>query len=81
MKKWLVIICIALVLVMLIPIPLQMKDGGTVVYDAILYDIYDVHRIAPLEYPKEDRTYETGFIEGTIIKIFGIEVFNNTTVD
>lgn len=72
MKKKLIIgICIFLIAVLLIPIPMRLKDGGTVRYNAILYTIEDVHRINP------DINSDQAYLEGTIIKILGIEVFNN----
>lgn len=72
MKKILIIaICLILTAVLLIPIPIRMKDGGTVEYKAVLYSISDVHRINP------DIDAEKPFLEGTIIHILGIEVFNN----
>ena len=77
MRGWLILGCLCFV-ILLIPVPLQMKDGGTVHYDAILYDVYDVHRIRPIDDPSLEGVYETEFIEGTIIKVLGIEVFNNT---
>ena len=57
---------------LLIPIKSVCKDGGTKVYSSILYDVYDVHRI----YDYDDQ--ETKYIEGKIIVILGIEVYNNT---
>ena len=32
---------------LLIPIPNRLKDGGTVVYQAILYSIENVHKLSP----------------------------------
>ena len=78
MKKAGVVICILITLILLIPFPAKMKDGGTVHYNAILYDVYDIHRIKPVDVPNEDGTYKTEYIEGIIVKIFGVEVFNNT---
>ena len=73
MKKKLIIgICILLIAVLLIPIPMRLKDGGTVRYTAILYTIEDVHRLNP------DINSDQEYLEGTIIKILGMEVFNNT---
>lgn len=69
-KKIAIIVCVILVLVLLIPIPLHLKDGGTVEYHALLYSVSNVHRIAP---DAEDDDFE----EGTIIKILGIEIYNN----
>ena len=54
---------------MLFPIPLRMKDGGTVRYQAIIYSISDVHRLS-LE-------SETGYEEGMIIEILGVEIYNS----
>ncbi len=73
MKKILVVLLSILLLILLFPIPLHLKDGGTVEYRAILYKISKVHRIA------SDEDIEAGqeFYEGIIIEIFGIEVFNN----
>ena len=69
MKKIIVIVCILAALVLLIPIPQKAKDGGTVHYDAILYDVYDVHSI--------DMESETGYAEGIVIEVLGKEIFNN----
>ena len=77
-KKIFIIIGIVFSLaILVIPIPAKMKDGGTVHYNAILYDIYDVHRVtSPLEW--NDAIVENEYIEGTIVKILGFEVYNNT---
>ena len=69
-KKNVYIVCVLLAIVLLIPIPLQLKDGGTVEYKALVYRVLKVHRLAPVESGKE---YE----EGIIIKVLGIEVYNN----
>lgn len=72
MKKKITIgVCVVLALALLIPIPGTLKDGGTRVYQAVLYRVEKVHRIAP---------YYEGRIEyltGTVVKILGMEVFNN----
>ena len=69
MKKRIFILIIALV-VLLTPIPFRLKDGGTVEYKALLYSVQNVHRLNPDPQGEE-------FIEGTIIEILGIEIFNN----
>ena len=71
MKKLLTGICIALALVLLFPFPVRQKDGGSVEWNALLYSVTDVHRINP------DINGATAFIEGTIVEILGVEVFNN----
>ena len=69
MKKLLAGICIILALVLLFPFPVRLKDGGSVEWNAVLYSVTDVHRLAP--------ELESGYLEGTVIEILGIEVFNN----
>ena len=70
MKKIIIItICVLLAIILLVPIPLRLKDGGTVVYQAVLYSIEDVHRL--------DHNSESGYIEGIVITIFGFEVYNS----
>lgn len=64
-KKIIIIVCVILV-VMLIPIRLQLKDGGTVEYKSILYKVSKVHR-----------TIDNGFDIGTEIRFFGIKIFDN----
>ena len=70
-KQLLAVAAVLLAAVLLFPIPLRKKDGGTVEYKAVLYSVQDVHRINPEINAKEE------FIEGTIVEIFGIEIFNN----
>ena len=72
-KKIIIVLGILLAAILLIPIPLRLKDGGTVKYQALLYSISDVHRFAPTE---NDVVYE----DGLIIEILRLEVFNNVAV-
>ena len=69
MKKLITTICILLVIALLLPVPMRMKDGGTVKYQAILYSVSDVHRLAP--------SAESGYEEGIIIEILGVQIFNS----
>ncbi|MBR6801343.1 MAG: hypothetical protein IKM61_06300 [Eubacteriaceae bacterium] len=71
-RKLTTIICVILAFILLFPVRLQYKDGGTVEYKALLYSIYDVHRINP------DMESEEMFIEGLIIEILGVKIFDNT---
>lgn len=73
MKKVLVTIFVIVLALLLIPIRGQMKDGGTVVYNAALYDVYILHRINPNTEPNQP-----DFITGTVVYILGVEVFNST---
>ena len=72
MKKVLIIILILVALILLFPIREQAKDGGSVRYTAILYDVYKVHCL----YGGPD----TGmlYVEGIIVEFLGHQVYNNT---
>lgn len=68
-KKLAIIIALILAVVLLFPIPMYLKDGGTVCYKALLYEIQYVHRLNALD----ESTYDNGII----IKVLGFEVFEN----
>lgn len=70
-KKVIIGVCILLVIVCLIPSRMYLEDGGTVVYNAILYQVEDVHRIGAGDDVKDE------YLEGTIVRILGIEVYND----
>ena len=70
-KKVMIGICVLLAIVLLIPIPMRLKDGGTVVYHAVLYQVEDVHRLGAVD------TAEDEYLEGMIVRILGMEVYNN----
>ena len=70
-KKVVTGICILLAIVLLIPIPMRLKDGGTVVYHAVLYQVEDVHRLGAVD------TAEDEYLEGMIVSILGMEVYNS----
>ena len=72
MKKIVMIgICVLLATVLLVPIPMRLKDGGTVVYHAVLYQVEVVHRLGAVD------TAEDEYLEGMIVRILGIEVYNS----
>lgn len=70
MKKKIVLgLCALLALALLVPIPTTLKDGGTKVYQAILYRVEQVHRIGPEGGPE--------YLTGTVVRVLGVEIFNN----
>lgn len=75
MKKILIaVVGIVLALVLLVPQKLYVKDGGTVVYHAVVYSVTKVHRIkAPTSQAVEVAEFE----EGTIVTVFGVEIYHN----
>ena len=70
-KKVMTGICVLLAIVLLVPIPMRLKDGGTVVYHAVLYQVEDVHRLGAVD------TAEDEYLEGMIVRILGMEVYNS----
>ena len=72
MKKR-ILICVAIVaaLVLLIPIPMRLKDGSSVVYQAVLYSVKDVHSLNP------DMESGAQYKEGIVIKVMGVKIFDN----
>lgn len=73
-KKVIVIAAISLLaLLLLIPIPRRLKDGGTVEFTALLYKVSRVHSLADTEETSQGEAYR----DGVIIEILGKEISNN----
>ncbi len=69
-KKYLIIaVVIILVAILIIPIPSKLKDGGSIEYKSLTYKITKVHQL--------NNNSKNGYDDGIIIKIFGVQVFNN----
>ena len=78
MKKKIVIgIVVFVILVLLVPIRLQMKDGGSVQYKAVLYSVTKYHQITMKEGSEEDGIVESGYRVGWGVEVLGLEIFNN----
>lgn len=67
MKKLIIILVVLAIL--LFPIPLKAKDGGTVTYFPITF----VYRVTV--YNRVERFMT---LKGTVVKIFGITIYDNT---
>ena len=70
-KKVMIGICVLLAIVLLVPIPMRLKDGGTGVYRAVFDQVEDVHRLGAVD------TAEDEYLEGMIVRILGMEVYNS----
>lgn len=78
MKKKIVIgIVVFFMLVLLVPIRMQMKDGGSVQYKAVIYSVTKYHQITLKEGSGEDGIVESGYRVGWGVEILGLEIFNN----
>lgn len=69
-KKLIVALCVIVMLVLFVPRVYALKDGGSKEYTALIYRITKVHSMNPVESEEE-------FTTGTIIEIFGREVYNS----
>lgn len=69
-KNILIMAIIVLLIILLFPIPMKLRDGGTVEYKALLYSVTKYHKLAPENSEKE-------YIDGIGIKILGKEIYNN----
>lgn len=75
-KKMMKIFLFLTMLILLFPIRMQLKDGGTIQYRALLYKISRVHKLIPIEeMEKEGKVKE--YDDGIVVEILGFEVFNN----
>ena len=71
MKKTKLFIIILVLIVMLFPWRFNLKDGGSVVYQSLFYQVTKYHSI---NYPSAENPY----IEGLEVKILGITVYRQT---
>ena len=70
-KKAMIGICVLLAIVLLVPIPMRLKDGGTVAYHAVLYQVEDVHRLGAVDTAGDE------YLEGMIVRILEMKVYNS----
>ncbi len=78
MKKKIVIgIVVFVMLVLLIPIRLQMKDGGSVQYKAVLYSVTKYHQITMEWDDENEEVADSGHLVGWGVEVLGLEIFNN----
>lgn len=69
-KKSVLIILIIISLILLIPIPMRLKDGGSVKYQALLYSVTKYHKL--------DHTSESGYVNGIRIEVLGMKIYDRT---
>ena len=72
-KKFFVVIAIIAVLVILLtPVRMNLKDGGSVRYKALVYEVTIIHQLAP------EVDGVKPYIDGFEIKILGMTVYRET---
>lgn len=73
-KKLRIIIPLIIALILLIPIPMHAKDGGTVTYNAVLYSVTKRHSMWN-ESGTPDGTF--GYLIGTEVRILWFTVYDD----
>ena len=76
-KKKIVIAAIVIIaaLVLLVPIPMHIKDGGSVKYKALLYEVTNYHMLAGIP-----ESPGAAYVDGLEIKILGLTVYTDPEV-
>ena len=69
-KKILITIIVVIALILLFPIPMRLKDGGSIRFQAVLYSITKYHQL--------NHESESGYVDGIGIEILGVELVNTT---
>ena len=75
-KKILIAVMIILLVILLFPTRNQLKDGGTVEYQSLVYKISKVKRLIFEEEAKKEGKVKN-YDSGIIIEILGFEIFSN----
>ena len=73
MKKKAFVIAAAVVLaILLVPVRMNLKDGGSIRYKALTYEVTKIHQLSP------NVDSEKTYIDGWEIKILGVTVYRET---
>ena len=70
-KKFFVVIAIIAV-ILLTPVRMNLKDGGSVSYKALVYEVTKIHQFTP------EADDVKPYIDGVEIKILGMTVYRET---
>lgn len=68
-KKLIIVASIIILILLLVPIRYVLKDGGTIVYQSLIYKITSYHSL--------DERYESGYLEGTEFELLGFSIYKN----
>ena len=74
--KVIIVVIVATLLILLFPIRLKLKDGGTVEYKALVYKVSKVKRLISIEEMEQEGKIKE-YDDGIIVEILGFEIFNN----
>lgn len=68
-KKLATFLVIAIIVVLLFPIRMNLKDGGSVRYKSLVYEITKIHQFSP------DLDCVKPYVVGLEIKFFGMTIY------
>ena len=71
-KSVVVIAIIALLVILLTPVRMNLKDGGSVRYKSLVYEVTKIHQLAP------EVDGVKPYIDGFEVKILGMTVYRGT---
>ena len=71
-KKLIIALCALLTVILLFPVRLQKKDGGSVSYKSFVYEVTKIHQFNP------EFDDVKPYIDGIEIKILGMRVYRET---
>ena len=71
-KKIFAILAIVVLVILLTPIRMNLKDGGSVRYKSLIYEVTKIHKLA------SDVDGVKPYIDGFEVKILGMTVFRET---
>lgn len=70
-KTFVIALVFVVLLILLTPIRVSLKDGGSVRYKSLVYEVTKIHQLAPVDGVKP-------FIDGVEVKILGMKVYRET---
>lgn len=71
-KAIFIIAAILIMAILLTPVRMRLKDGGSVRYKSLVYEVTKIHRLAP------EADGVKPYIDGFEIKILGVTIFRET---
>lgn len=71
-KAIFVIAAILIMAILLAPVRMRLKDGGSVRYKSLVYEVTKIHRLTPAADGVKP------YIDGLEVKIFGMTVYRET---
>ena len=71
-KRFAIIAIIVVLLILLTPIRMNLKDGGSVRYKSLVYEVTKIHQLAP------EAEGVKPYIDGFEVKILGMTIYRET---